>query len=114
MPSTHLPQRLLHTIQELGRLGQHLLAPAEDHPQVGGGDAPIRDLDGGLDHREGEGLDPIAVNAEVAHLDLGQVGVDVRLRNVATQKLAKGGLGELEACFVVPQRVVAVERHVPY
>jgi hypothetical protein len=33
---------------------------------------------------------------------------------VAAQEVAQGGLGEMEACFVVPQRVVAVESHVPY
>src|SRR5205807_1097293 len=77
--------------------------------EVGGGDSAARDLDRRLEHRERERLHAVAVEVEVAHLDVGEVPVDVGIGDVAAHEIAKGGLGQVEARLVVPERVVAVE-----
>jgi hypothetical protein len=41
------------------------------------------------------------------------MAVDVGVGDVAAQEVAKGRLGEMEACLVVPERVVAVESYSP-
>ncbi len=42
------------------------------------------------------------------------MSIDVGVGNAAAEEVAQGRLGEMEACFVVPQRVVAIESYVPY
>ena len=64
-----------------------------------------------VDHREGEGFDPVAIHRKVAQLDLVKVGVDVGLRDVPMYQLSELFLGQYETGLVLPQRVVAVEPH---
>ncbi len=106
-------ERFFDAVEQLGRLHQHPLAPTEDHGQLIRRDAPPGQLDRGLEHRERERLDPIAVEAEVLHLSRGKECVDVRVPDVSLEQLAKLTLGDVEPRLAVPERVVAVEPHHP-
>ncbi len=104
-------QRGLDAFEELSRLRQHSLAPAEDVLEVGRRNPPLSELDRGFDHRKGERFDAVAVNSEVLHLGLKKMLVDIDIGHMALQKVAELALCDVEPVLVVPQRVVAIETH---
>ena len=59
----------------------------------------------------GEALGAVAVDGEVAALDLGQARRQVGGRGEVGQQRREAIVGQAEEALVVPERVVGIERH---
>ena len=71
-----LRQRLGNMIQKPNFCCQHAAPQLHDPVDIRGSDARPRHLDGGLDQREGERLDPVPVVLQIANLGLEQLRLD--------------------------------------
>ena len=102
-------QRLARVGKCFHRIGQHLAAEAEDLRDHRGGDFALRHLHRRLDHREGEALDAIAIETEVAALRLQQAGGEHVMLAMAREQLGEALLRHPEEGLVLPQRVIGIE-----
>jgi hypothetical protein len=103
-----LAERLGDPVEQLDGVTHQLLAHRDDALDGGAVDAVPRQRQGRLDHREGEALDPVAEDGEVAPLGGHQRRVD-RLR--VDPGLEQGDvalLGDVEVALAVPEGVVRV------
>jgi len=98
-----------HAFEQHDRMGEHLAAQAEQRFDFQGADAPVGELDRGLDGGEREALDAVTVELEVAHLRREQRAVHGRGVVVTREQRAVAFVHALENRFVVPEGVVGIE-----
>jgi hypothetical protein len=85
--------------------------PAEAHDPLDGlrRHRAAREVDRGLDHRQREAFDAVAVEPEVAPLHLDQARHHVVGLAVVLQQIEELLLGQMEDRLVVPERIVRIE-----
>ncbi|MNN67326.1 hypothetical protein D3C81_1829520 [compost metagenome] len=90
-------------------MGQHLATGGQDFADDVGRGGAVAQLHRRLQHRQGEALHAVAVEAKVAPLDLGQALHHHWLVGVIGQQVHEPFLAETEDGLVVPQGVVGIE-----
>ena len=100
-----------HTVDQLDRVAQGIVADIEDALDILGLDALAGDVDGRFDHRQGHALHAVAEGAQVALLHFQQVArsLGVVHVDVARQQVKVILLGLAVVVLALPQRVVTVK-----
>ena len=91
-------------------MGQHVLSEVDDGENLLRADLPPAQLDRGLDGRQGEALNPVAIELKISHLGGEEAPVNLgRVMMVAGEQGAELGIGALEDRLVVPEGIIGVQ-----
>ncbi len=108
MPGQRL-QGFPHVRQRLDRMGQQVPPDVEDLGDNSRGHRALGNLDGRLDHRQGEALDAETVMGEIAPLGGKQALRDPLAFGVICKKFGEMPLGQLVEVLVLPKGIVGIE-----
>src|SRR5690606_488112 len=111
MRGRDLLHRLAHARQQVHRVAQHVLGDVHDAVQVACGNAPLGDVDRGLDHGQRHALHAVAEHRDVALLHRVQAiaHAGVAEVDVAPDDAFEFLLRGVEIVLAAPQGVVGVE-----